>query len=182
MTRARLLVAVLALPILLLCASAWRAAIQSQQSTRWVLPIEGYDPRDVLRGHYIQFRYVLRETSFSDEDSMRLCLTGPTATPEAALRDEDWGLDDCTAIGRFHADHDGFRFDGFGKPGEVIVSGRLYIPEVHGAPLTSFLMDAKRSKAVVVEIAGNGRVTPVDLLIDGKPYRDLLQTQAATAP
>ena len=29
----------------------------SRQGTDWEVPIQGYDPRDLLRGHYVEFRY-----------------------------------------------------------------------------------------------------------------------------
>ena len=30
---------------------------QSRQGTEWEVPIQGYDPRDLLRGHYVEFTY-----------------------------------------------------------------------------------------------------------------------------
>ena len=30
---------------------------ESHEGSEWDVPIEGYDPRDLLRGHYVQFRY-----------------------------------------------------------------------------------------------------------------------------
>ena len=29
----------------------------SRQGTDWLVPVAGYDPRDLLRGHYVQFAY-----------------------------------------------------------------------------------------------------------------------------
>lgn len=51
------LIATLALPVVvlgLMWANTWRTA---QQGVEWLIPIEGYDPRDLLRGHFVQYRY-----------------------------------------------------------------------------------------------------------------------------
>jgi hypothetical protein len=36
----------------------WAMSVQTyNQGTEWEVPIEGYDPRDILRGHYVAFGY-----------------------------------------------------------------------------------------------------------------------------
>lgn len=52
---ARLLAALLPLVGLL---GLWAMSIQTyNQGTEWEVPIQGYDPRDILRGHYVEFGY-----------------------------------------------------------------------------------------------------------------------------
>jgi uncharacterized membrane-anchored protein len=52
-----LLAAALLLPIMAL-AYSWIATCRlAQQGQEWLIPIRGYDPRDLLRGHYIQYQY-----------------------------------------------------------------------------------------------------------------------------
>ncbi|QIQ87288.1 GDYXXLXY domain-containing protein [Erythrobacter sp.] len=49
--------AALALPLAGLAALwAW-SDYASRQGTDWEVPVEGYDPRDLLRGHYVEFTY-----------------------------------------------------------------------------------------------------------------------------
>lgn len=50
-----------------------------RHADHWRLPIEGYDPRDLLRGHYIRFRYAWRTTGdprLCTREECTLCLTG----------------------------------------------------------------------------------------------------------
>lgn len=54
--RPRLAVALM-LPLVVLGFS-WAATYRlAQQGEEWLIPIRGYDPRDLLRGHYIQYQY-----------------------------------------------------------------------------------------------------------------------------
>ena len=56
MIRTARLVAILA-PVLGL-AALWGMSHQTyHQGTEWEVPIQGYDPRDYLRGHYVEFTY-----------------------------------------------------------------------------------------------------------------------------
>lgn len=181
MSRARLLIAALALPLLALAASTWSAARTAQASSLWVLPVEGFDPRDILRGHYIQVRYRLP----ADVASILvaggwLCLTGAPEAPVigAAARDEDSGS--CAARARLLPDHDGFAAP-WGSGTAAALTGRLYIPEADAALLTQLLLDRTRPASMQVRITGAGKLIPVDLLIDGKPWRTLRPAQAATA-
>lgn len=51
------LAAALALPVAAL-AYSWAATHHmAQQGQEWLVPVRGYDPRDLLRGHYVQYRY-----------------------------------------------------------------------------------------------------------------------------
>ncbi|WP_176598591.1 MULTISPECIES: GDYXXLXY domain-containing protein [Sphingobium] len=47
----------LVLPLVVLGIS-WAATYRlAQQGQEWLIPIRGYDPRDLLRGHYVQYQY-----------------------------------------------------------------------------------------------------------------------------
>ncbi|MEO0699811.1 MAG: GDYXXLXY domain-containing protein, partial [Pseudomonadota bacterium] len=46
-----------ALPFAGLAALWWQSDTLSRQGTDWEVEIEGYDPRDLLRGHYVEFQY-----------------------------------------------------------------------------------------------------------------------------
>jgi hypothetical protein len=48
-----------------------------RQGTEWEVPIEGFDPRDLLRGHYVEFSYDWPGVAeFRDAPPQMLCLEG----------------------------------------------------------------------------------------------------------
>ena len=47
----------LLLPLVALAAGIVAAERGARGATRWRIPVAGYDPRDPVRGHYVQFRY-----------------------------------------------------------------------------------------------------------------------------
>lgn len=49
--------AMLVLPLAGLAALWAQSDTLSRQGTDWEVAVEGYDPRDLLRGHYVEFRY-----------------------------------------------------------------------------------------------------------------------------
>ena len=55
--RRALVAAALTLPILGLAGGVVVRAAQLRETSEWRIPISGYDPRDPLRGNYIQFQY-----------------------------------------------------------------------------------------------------------------------------
>ncbi|MFA7441544.1 MAG: GDYXXLXY domain-containing protein [Sphingomonadaceae bacterium] len=67
------LLAALALPIVGLLAGIAVNQAQVRDADTWRLPIEGYDPRDLLRGHYINFRYAWRTAGDPRLCSRRSC-------------------------------------------------------------------------------------------------------------
>lgn len=67
----------LLLPLAGLAAGIVRQEIEQARATTWVIPVEGYDPRDPLRGHYIRFRYrwaVEGDSLLCDKGLCRICL------------------------------------------------------------------------------------------------------------
>ncbi|WP_416462340.1 GDYXXLXY domain-containing protein [Sphingomonas sp. VDB2] len=86
MTPARhrlILAAALLLPLAALLASWAMIHRQAQQGEDWLIPIEGYDPRDLLRGHYVRYRYAWPTAPLREGESRvdpayasALCVTG----------------------------------------------------------------------------------------------------------
>lgn len=174
--RSRLLIATLALPLLALVISALSGAHQSRTASRWTLPVEGYDPRDVLRGHYVALRYRLPEPVV---DALArgdwLCLNGDPTQPRIGWASAE-DRSGCAAAGRIIDDHDGFALAGFDR---AVISGHLYMSEAAARRAEQQLRDAAAFKVVIVEVARNGRVTPVRLaFIEANP----LEGQAAIVP
>ena len=89
--------AILGLPLAGLAALWAQSETLSHQGTDWEVPVQGYDPRDLLRGHYVEFRYdwPVREQEGEDEDIFiapqysHLCLIGaPPIIAEAIPFDD----------------------------------------------------------------------------------------------
>ncbi|WP_311269181.1 GDYXXLXY domain-containing protein [Sphingobium sp. WCS2017Hpa-17] len=77
------LTAALLLPLAALAASWAVTHRQAQQGQDWLIPIQGYDPRDLLRGHYVQYRYdwptspqQQTESAVTPGEADALCITG----------------------------------------------------------------------------------------------------------
>jgi hypothetical protein len=111
-------------------------------------------------------------------ETWRLCLSGDGAAPTVRFfADGDKAPPDCGSIGRQVADHAGMRFEKLDKAQLPRANGQLYISESHGAALNRLLADRARQPTVRVRISKTGRVTPVDILLDGHPYRALAVPQ-----
>jgi uncharacterized membrane-anchored protein len=67
-----------ALPVLVIAFAIASAALSGRNAQTYLFAIEGYDPRDLLRGHYLQYRLSVELTErepCGDADCC-LCLTG----------------------------------------------------------------------------------------------------------
>ena len=74
MRAARLLAAILPLAGL---AALWvQSDSHYRTGTEWEVPIAGFDPRDFLRGHYVEFTYDWPGLAESDIIPATLCLEG----------------------------------------------------------------------------------------------------------
>ncbi len=83
------ILAALALPLAWLAASA---AVQERalgSAREWRIPIEGYDPRDPLRGQYVRFAYgwaLAGAPGLCLREGCRLCLSDEGGTVTATAR------------------------------------------------------------------------------------------------
>ena len=70
----------LALPLLVIAAGVVRGELALATGRAFRFRIEGYDPRDLLRGHYLQFRIAFdfipgTESSAAASEDSCLCLS-----------------------------------------------------------------------------------------------------------
>jgi hypothetical protein len=138
-------------------AALWGWSDQlSRQGTDWLVPIEGYDPRDLLRGHYVQFSYdwpMPEPMPASFGGPSELCLHGAAprldrvTVPAPGTR--------CAHLARA-ADADS------GYPTGLSV-GRVYIPQTRSAELTRKLTDPELRGFVVLRQREDGTITPREL-------------------
>lgn len=158
-------------------AALWGTSDRTyRQGTEWEVPIQGYDPRDVLRGHYVEFAYDwpgLDENEFIGPEA--LCLEGaapridravvpargaaPCAHPLTADADAVYGL---SALSR----------------------GRLYMGQDRALALEEELRNRDQRGLVTIRQREDGSFTP--LAIRFRPLtpaeiaeRDALDAQRA---
>lgn len=128
----------------------------SRQGTDWLVPIAGYDPRDLLRGHYVQFSYEWPELGnrrLPGEGVAELCLHG--AAPRLASVSRPTASSRCEHLARA-ADADGSYPTGLSM-------GRVYIPQTRSAELTRKLTDPELRGYIVLRQREDGTVTPREL-------------------
>ncbi len=130
----------------------------SRQGVEWDVPIAGYDPRDVLRGHYVEFTYDWPGLGAAGGFVMgdHLCLVGSAPVIERTQRAEAAAeLDDCanpvraTAGGVYGADS--------------LRRGRLYLGQDRARLMDAQLRDTDQRGIVRVRVRGDGTMTPVDI-------------------
>jgi hypothetical protein len=160
----RLHTAGLVLPIIGLVA-AWTVSHQrGERGTDWEVPVQGYDPRDLLRGHHPVFQH---DWPINDEDAvpgpgMMLCLDGdaPTITSAEVVPLQTR----CPRPLR-------------AAPGDTSLAGKLYIPQERAAALERRRAEPALRGIVTLRVRDNGRYTPISIRFEPRPAAD-----AATEP
>lgn len=160
------LAAALLLPIAALAASWAVTHRQAQQGQDWLIPIQGYDPRDLLRGHYVQYRYdwptspqQQTEGAVTPGDAEALCITGSaphiravrplSGSPDAAMEK------DCAIILR----------GTLGTRREIrgLNSGIFYASQSEAITLSRKLADPTLQGLVRVRVRPDGMLRPIAL-------------------
>ncbi len=160
MNRSLLRALALVLPLLGLAAAWALTHVRAQRGTEWDVPVAGYDPRDLLRGHYVIFSYEWPGVA----DPARwvygggLCLHGSAPTIE---RVTGGAGRDCTARVQAHPSSEDF--------GGGLVTGRLYVSQAEGARLQEQLTDPTLQGIARVRIRDDGHVTPLGISFRPRP-------------
>jgi uncharacterized membrane-anchored protein len=161
------LLMIVMIPFVLLCLLISRAEYHINTGTQWDFAITGYDPRDLLRGHYLRFRVAYdwqgeKEVCNSNK-GCSYCLTdiGKQA-PKVHIIDTHLAKQ-C----------DGFmQYDDLQEP-----LNRFYIPETQARLAEDLLRQARIDNTAYLRLSINKDGAPriVDLLIDGRPLGELLK-------
>lgn len=142
----------------------------SRQGTDWEVPVEGYDPRDLLRGHYVEFTYdwpvppAARDAG--TEPAMRpaapprqgLCLKGdPPQLREATPFDpsDDGARDQCA--------HPIVADPGSVYGPAMLDRGRLYVGQDRAREIEDRLRDRALRGIVTIRQRPDGSFTPIDI-------------------
>jgi hypothetical protein len=153
-----LLAIALLLPLVGLGAGIARQEAALDGASRWVIPIEGYDPRDPLRGQYLQFSYAW----ITEGDAGRcatpagcaLCLarTGGVVVATIAPPEADCPNRVDPRLSRIAIR------PGFGPDQRPAFTARLFVSEARAPELEAKL--AEGPMAVVARLASDGRLIP----------------------
>jgi uncharacterized membrane-anchored protein len=154
--RALLLAAVM-LPVLGITLGIARSELHFARSQEWSLPVAGYDPRDLLRGHYIQYRLNLPtdEGGYCSDDAPNCCLCLSRGEPVSISRLECSLASSCQGMLRTEY---------------LPQLQRYYVPEARAKEAEDKLRSADQGKAkLVIALDPNGKPQVRELLIEGKP-------------
>jgi len=162
--RRRIEIAAVVLPVLLLGLMIGRAEWQLAHSRTWHFAIRGYDPRDLLRGHYMRFRLELPVAETIESCSVAsgeccYCLEPSNEVePRITLARCETARDVC---------------DAFVDARALQSLDRFYIPEEGRGEMERVLRAAavEDRAHLAVAVSRTGEPMIEALLIDGVPIR-----------
>ena len=154
MSRAARLAAVLA-PLLGLGALWGMSEYTYRQGTEWEVPIQGYDPRDYLRGHYVEFTYDWPGINETGRQAPELfCLEGKA--PRLTRVTEPTRAADHAACAH------PVRTDLSGVYGwDALTRGRLYVGQDRALALEDELRNRDQRGIVTIRQREDGSFTPI---------------------
>jgi uncharacterized membrane-anchored protein len=169
MTHKKLLVAV-SIPFVLLCLLIVRAEVHISQGKEWNFQVQGYDPRDLLRGHYLRFGLRL---DWEDEASQTcdgaeeccLCLTDVgAAVPKVSKLSCETAQHACGSYIRH----------------ELLLNlNRYYIPEDQAETAEKILREARMDNEAFLRISVNSNGEPqiLDMILHGESLEALIRKE-----
>lgn len=147
--------------------------------------IEGYDPRDLLKGHFLIFRYKWPDdtvnrfdvSSYPRADQVCACLSGESLRPQVEF-------DSCAAQGQPHcaatvAVSGGTSGAGLQPPDDL---RQFYIPEEQAPQLETMLRAGGHKFEVALVPQGQGRGQLKALYIDGVELNEFLLNESYRRP
>jgi hypothetical protein len=167
--------AAFALPLAGLAALWGWSDYLSRQGTDWLVPIAGYDPRDLLRGHYVQYSYDwpgLDDGALRQGGPAELCLHG------AAPRLERVSL----PAPRSPCAHRARAVDAASSYPMGLSNGRVYIAQTLSEELTRNLADPGLRGFVVLRQRDDGTITPRALRFCPLTEAERRAREAETSP
>ena len=155
----------LLLPICVLATNTWLSHQQKTQGDTITLPIQGFDPRDLLSGHYLTYDI---NYGISGENGCPTSHIEAIAClqPERQIFPSDELPDSCTQY-----------IAGTCNDDAQFIAGleRFYVPEQYAKQLETHVQNGEGK--LVITIDGNGKAAIRDLLINNRPWKTLVQQQ-----
>ncbi|MEZ4287912.1 MAG: GDYXXLXY domain-containing protein [Polyangiales bacterium] len=168
----------LVLPLAVIGISVFQYERMLQDGTVWEFAIDGYDPRDLLRGHYLEFR--IATNHLDDNDELRSKMDSGSGVSNNCFclrRSDDKTI--ATDMGCSSAKQE---CDAFVKRDLLDEINRYYIAEARVDEFEKLLQDAARENraTIAVRIDNEGTPTIESLLIDGTPIESLRSSAPPT--
>lgn len=176
-------------PIVVLLGFVGLHTVNQKTGTLWVIDIEGYDPRDLLRGHFLRFRYSWnwddgQNACYGNECYLCLNQVEPNVfkNPNTRLfnRPEKESMPTCTSMinGYGYGSQHGFHIGH--KSGNGLE--QYYIPEKYANMLNRMIWRREESEhkfAVGLRVNEAGVAFIETLYIDSKPLNQWLDEYEA---
>lgn len=172
--------AALLVPVLVLGGISVLHAWNQRNGLLWQVPITGYDPRDLLSGHYLQFSYDWNlldtgQTEFCQEEACGLCAENPaelnplvTLQPLAVAQQcPGYIAGTVNSYGEFQIN------------GNVELLDRYYIPEAEATRLDTLLReqpDGAMQFVMHLRVNEAGTAFIDTLYLEGMPLEEWLRT------
>ena len=155
---------ILLIPFVAMVSITIKKAYRFNVGKRIILKVEGYDPRDLLSGHYVVYRvdYGAAKMCYGPKSSFAkagyVCLDdlNNIKFSYTRIRSCDKFIKGRCQRGRFKAGIEKF-----------------FIPEANAKPLDKFLRENRGSIELSVTADGKAQVT--ELFIDGKPWKEMVK-------
>lgn len=154
----------LLVPFLALGAMVARAEVTTRRGHPWLIAITGYDPRDLVRGHYLRYRLDWRGGAPVEECTAAPCCYCFRASPGAPPVEPDVSKVSCSAVSACESWFPDERLEALQK---------FFIPEDRASALESDLRSRKAQ--LLVRVSSDGDAVITDLLLDGRPWRDVVK-------
>lgn len=150
------------LPLLALLGGVVRSEARLASGQTWFFETRGYDPRDLLRGHYLRYRVVYSDTEgtpgcAAEDPDCCLCLTRTDARrpPRVTHRTCEVAEQQC---------------DGYVHTGRLEQLERYYIPEEGRQALEARLRSAHADSEALIELSiTDGEPAVKALWLHGEP-------------
>lgn len=155
----------LSLPLVGFLGAIGLAEAARAGAPRYELCIEGFDPRDLVRGHYLLYRFVT--------SPLHGGATAPSPKPASAdhLACVSVGSDGTASLVTFSPDEAQPTTCKVLLPRSFVdAPHRFYVQEDKGSELEGFVREGRASVEVVIPRGASPSATA--LLIDGKPAKD----------
>ena len=152
----------------------WVFVIQSAVSSgvKMDLPIRGYDPRDILAGHYlsveIDFDAFAQECKVEGKDREEAHLRWKKRDAFFCASSLKVFLEKPSNCGTFikgYCQYNSFH-------GNI---SRFYIPEKSSRILEKALLNQENNPMLRISVTENGKAYPLDLILKGLPFKEWLQ-------
>jgi hypothetical protein len=159
-----------------------RAEQAASAGPLWRIEIAGFDPRDLLHGHYLQYRYEFQRSGAPS-----------TCGPTTADFSDDIPLDPACCLCLERADdflqppwvhqvscEEALACDGLLRSDLVTPPLRWFAPEDRALDLEQALR--VHQPTILLRTSPEGHPALVDLHLDGRPWRDVVGTRGSPTP